>query len=200
MNNKDHEGNPLDPTGEMCEGIVMAQKVFGKLEAISRRKGLGLDGITPNIEDYVKRPENNPMYLLNEKGKIAIAIAPYNTNSEDDIRAGLELCTMTTEGAGPRGVLRLMTAGIHVPRCAIFLNDIKDEKAGWLNLDSEFMSADHVLATQRPVYKKVFRNLENVPAYMRTAVDENAGARNRVDHNYKTVQPHEFFKRRQVYE
>ncbi len=201
MNNKDAAGNPLDPSGEMNEGVVMAQKVFGRLDMISKRKGLGLEGITPRLDDYKKSPEDSPMYLLNENSKISIAVAPYNTNSEDDIRAGLELAAMITEGTARKGVLRLMTAGVHVPRCAIFLNELAHEKAGWLDLNAEFMSADNVLGLYRPgVYKKVFRDLENVPAYMRTATDENKGAMKRIDHDYVTVQPHEFFKRRKAYE
>ena len=65
-----------------------------------------------------------------------------------------------------------MSIGLHTPRCEIFLGDLVTEKASWSTLDVQMMSSDHVLGTFRPAYKTMYRNLETVPAFGNTAVDE----------------------------
>jgi hypothetical protein len=179
------QNDTVEPTGQISESTVLSRKLTKKLSHV------------PGLEKFANPhwEQEGALYLCAKvpvagtDRSVTLAQSPYCTNSEDDIRAIMHLSSVLV----PEGSVAILSAGIHTPRCDAFRNILQRERAAWRHLNARVISADYILGTFRPAYKKMFRALEGVNAYKNTAVDELAGTRRLLDGDYKTSQPSSLF-------
>ncbi|MFA6073336.1 MAG: hypothetical protein WC758_04445 [Candidatus Woesearchaeota archaeon] len=162
----------VNPVDIISEGTVLSNELLSML-SYNNNSWSKANNLKYSVKDYQENGLTKTHTATINVGSSTVDVVriPNNFDTRDDAKVSLDL-------TNDESISRFMTIGVHAPRSQLLIDDLIRTSDVYTRkkLDAKMISADNVLKLYMPVFKTLFMALEEVPAYMRTCVDENAGA------------------------